>query len=133
MRTKQHFLRSLRRHVPVTLSYGFPALLLLVLASRLLLSFTFGEAPVPQLPLTGHVATEERVRLSWRRGDYKGPFTVQVAVNEKFEAPVFSQSTSKTSLLLPKLKRGDRYCWRVQKRENSPVSCFSTSKEVVPY
>ncbi len=133
MSRNRYTITELKRYVPLVFSYGCPALILFVVIYKLLLSLAIGDAPSPQIPPPGHVAEERRVRLTWRRGSQKGNLRVEVALDGKFETPVFSRLTTKTSLLLPQLKQGKRYCWRVTAKGDGRISCFSTQKATVPY
>jgi hypothetical protein len=127
-------LRSPRRIARLAADYGLPALLGLVLLLELLGGAVFGDDPRPQIPPHGYLAHEDRVTLSWRRGDHQGSFRVQVAeAGQGFDAPVIDRTLGATRLTLPALDPGRRYCWRVLAESGATVTCFRTAPAYVAY
>ncbi len=124
---------QLRAGVRPTVSYGVTGALVILVVCEILAGTIFGVDPAPQIPPDGYVAHEERIRLSWRSGDHDGEFAVQVAVDGDFEQLVLSKKTRKTSLVLPRLDRGKKYCWRVLDDADAVTSCFETTPAMIPY
>lgn len=122
-----------RKNAVPAISYGVPALLLLALAFKLVAATALGVEAGPTVPPDGYVASEDRVKLYWRRGSHMGDFTVQVAVGTKFDTPVFKKKTTETSLVLPRLEPGREYCWRVVEEPGARRACFTTQPMFVPY
>lgn len=114
-------------------SYGLPSMLVVVLLTKLLPGVIYGAPAMPSIPPHGYVAVEDRVHLHWRRGNHEGEFHIQVSMDESFKEIVFERITSKLNLVLPRLKPGMRYCWRVLNNDRSPKSCFTSSSNFVPY
>ena len=124
---------SLGSRVFTIVSYGVAGALVLLVVYEILAGTILGVDPAPQIPPDGYVADETRIVLSWRKGNHKGEFNVQVAMNGDFHNPVLDKTTKETRLTLPKLKRGEKYCWRVLATDKARISCFTTTGDMVPY
>jgi hypothetical protein len=111
--------------------YGLVAFLLLYVIYAVTAYVVIGDAPTPQVPPDGYRTLQPRVRLTWSPGDVEPPFEITVARDGDFANPVHRSSTNSTSMNLPPLEPGKRYCWRIS--GSAAVSCFETAPHTIPF
>ena len=91
-----------------------------------------GDRPTPLTPPDGHVAEESRVQLTWSDVGPERSHRIVVAKGEDFSKPVFDKKVRGASVYLPRLRPGERYCWKVA-GSGTRISCFRTGQHAIRY
>ena len=114
-------------------NYAVTAFLVCYVVVAVVTSLIGGDEARPVSPPDGYVAHETRLRLAWTAGDPEQPFWIKVAEDGDFTDPVYSKSMKATSVVLPQLEPGKRYCWTVEQEGSSSEACFLTAEHAITF
>ncbi len=117
--------------------YAISGLLVGFIIFKLVSGLVFDRAPVPEAPHAGYVCHGHRVFLQWRENGLEPPFAVQIiGEGETFKKPGIERTVKRNSIVIPNLKPGTHWRWRVVHKETGTVSresYFSTVPNLVRY